>query len=386
MASSPTTKLKSKTARAALKPRREPYWHCLTVGVYVGYRRSAEGAGTWISRKLQQGSKKYLLHSLGALPDVAMEDQFDEAAKLTQAWAGGVAAGVTHRAVTVADACRAYVKHQKTHKSAANSEDAEGRFRRLVYSDPIGAVQLERLRTTLVRDWLNAQLDDDGDEDDLRRSKDSANRNLTALKAALNLARDDKLVLDDRGWKTVGRFASVGKRRERFLTQADRTKLLANCEPDLAALVTTLLLTAVRPGEIAAADVDDFNPKQGTLQLSGKTGARVVTLSTTAQKFLAAQVGEKPGDAPLLTDSFENRWNKDSWKKGFKLAVRAAKLPEDVVLYSIRHAAISEMIAGGVDAFTVARLSGTSTTMIDKHYGHLRHEQTRDRLDAVKLI
>ena len=31
------------------------------------------------------------------------------------------------------------------------------------------------------------------------------------------------------------------------------------------------------------------------------------------------------------------------------------------------------MIAGGVDSFLVAKLAATSTAMIDKHYGHLRH-------------
>lgn len=55
-------------------------------------------------------------------------------------------------------------------------------------------------------------------------------------------------------------------------------------------------------------------------------------------------------------------------------------------MYTLRHVAISEMIAGGVDTFLVAKLAGTSTAMIDKHYGHLRHEQTRARLDAVAMM
>jgi site-specific recombinase XerD len=66
--------------------------------------------------------------------------------------------------------------------------------------------------------------------------------------------------------------------------------------------------------------------------------------------------------------------------------VRAAELPDDVVLYAVRHTAISELIAAGMDSFLVAKLAGTSTMVIDKHYGHLRHEQTRPRLDAVALI
>lgn len=55
-------------------------------------------------------------------------------------------------------------------------------------------------------------------------------------------------------------------------------------------------------------------------------------------------------------------------------------------MYSLRHTAISEMIASGIDSFEVARMAGTSTEMIDKHYGHLRHDRMRAKLDAVAII
>lgn len=374
------TNLKSKSARQALKPRREPYWHCLSVGLYVGFRRTVEGDGTWIARQLQAGSKKYLLRSLGTRPD------FEDAVKETQAWAGAVDSGGSHKSVTVEVACKAYVTHQKAHVSKANGADAEGRFERLVYGKPLGVVSLDKLRTTQVKTWLNAQLDSDGDEEELRKSKDSANRNLAPLKAALNLALRDRLVATDAGWKTVSRFPNAGRRREQYLSVEDRAALIEHCDADLATLVTALMLTAVRPGEIATANVGDFNRTQGTLALTGKTGTRTVTLSTTAREFLAAEAKGKLPDAPLLSDGFGNSWNKDSWKKRFKLAAKAAALPANVVLYTLRHVAISEMIAGGVDTFLVAKLAGTSTAMIDKHYGHLRHEQTRARLDAVAMM
>jgi integrase len=372
--------LKSKSARQSLKPRREPYWHCISIGMYVGYRRTLEGDGSWIARQLQTGSKKYLLRSLGPLAE------FDDAVKQAQAWAGAVDAGGSHKATTVEAACKAYVANQKSRVSTANGADAEGRFVRLVYGRQLGAVSLDKLRTTQIKTWLNDQLDNDGDEEDLRKSKDSANRNLTTLKAALNLALRDRLVTTDAGWKTVTRFPSAGRRREQYLSIDDRTALIEHCDADLASLVQALMLTAVRPGEIASANVGDFNRTQGTLTLTGKTGKRTVTLSTTAREFFAAVAKGKLPGAPLLADAFGNRWNKDSWKKRFKTAAKSAKLPGNVVMYTLRHVAISEMIAGGVDTFLVAKLAGTSTAMIDKHYGHLRHEQTRARLDAVAMM
>lgn len=372
--------LKSVSARDALKPRRNPYFHCLRIGLYLGYRRTEEGDGTWIARRLKEGTKQYEFRSLGTLSG------HEEAVKLTEAWAGAVDLGITHKAISVEEVCRAWVNYKRTENSKASASDVEGRFNRLVYGKPLGSMQLDKLRTNHLREWVQAQLNEDGDEDDMRRSKNTANRNLAALKAALNLALKDRLVVTDAGWKTVTPYRKATKRRTGDLTPDERTALLAQCGTDLAALVRTLLLTGVRPGEIANANVADFNKDQGTLTLTGKTGTRLVTLSTTASEFLKTQAKDKLPAAPLLTDAFGNRWNKDSWKKRFKDAARAAKLPDGVVMYTLRHVAISEMIAGGVDTFLVARLAGTSTTMIDKHYGHLRHAQTRARLDAVVMI
>lgn len=372
--------LKSESSRAALAPRRDPYFVCLVKGLYIGYRRTEEGKGTWIARRLKDGTKSYEFRSLGTLSG------YEEAKKAAEVWAGAVDLGVSHKAISVDEICRTWVKHKKTENSKASSADVEGRFTRLVYGTPLGAMSIDKLRTTHLRTWLQAQLNEDGDEDDMRRSKNTANRNLAAIKAALNLALKDRLIVTDAGWKTVAPYAKATKRRTGDLDSDQRNALLSHCGPDLAALVRTLLLTAVRPGEIANANVGDFNKDQGTITLTGKTGTRLVTLSTTATEFLKTQTRNSLPGAPLLTDSFGNRWNKDSWKKRFRDAAKAAKLPDAVVMYTLRHVAISEMIAGGVDTFLVARLAGTSTTMIDKHYGHLRHVQTRARLDAVAMI
>ena len=371
--------LRTKSAREALAPRRNPNFHCLRPGLYIGYRRLEEGDGTWIARKLQEGTKQYVFRSFGTLSG------YEEAAREAEAWSGGVDVGVTHKGTTLEAACEAYVTHQKNQKSKTSAADAEGRFKRLVYGKTIGTILLNKLRPQHLRDWMADQLDEDGDEEDVRKSKDSANRNLNTLKAALNLALRDQLVTTDAGWKTVTPFPKAGRRRTGDLTPKDRAALLSHCDPDLAALVKALLLTAVRPGEIATCDVADFDPNQGTLTLTGKTGTRTVTLSTAATAFFKEQAKSKLPTAPLLADAYGNRWNKDSWKKRFRAAVKAAGLPDSVVMYTLRHVGISELIAGGVDVFLVAKLAGTSTAMIDKHYGFLRHTQTRASLDAVNM-
>ena len=218
------------------------------------------------------------------------------------------------------------------------------------------------------------------------RTKDSANRNLASLKAALNLALHDRLVTTDAGWKTVKKFKDVGRRRQSFLPAEQRNALVNACAPDIRQLVRAMLFTGARPGELANMSVRHFDREQGTLELQGKTGHRLVSLSTSAIAFFETQRRDKIGNAPILATEFGQRWNKDSWKKPFKAAVAAAKLPSSVVMYSLRHTAISEMIAHGIDSFEVARMAGASTEMIDKHYGHLRHDRMRTKLDAIAML
>ncbi|GAB3629276.1 Tyrosine recombinase XerC [Pandoraea terrae] len=377
-----STPINSKTARDRLKPRREPYWARMRAGLFVGYRKAEQGEGTWIARRRDESGKQ-AYHALGTFAD------FDDAARQAEVWAGAIDSGVSPDSTTVRKACEHYVNHLRLHKSAASSNDAEGRFKRLVYGKDIGSLDLAKLRTSHLKAWVAAQLDIDEDEDDdedLRRAKDSANRNLASFKAALNLALKDRLVATDAGWRTVVPFKGVGRRRQGFIPLEQRAVLMTKCEPDLARLVKVLLLTAARPGELAKATVQHFDKAQGTLALEGKTGFRVVTLSTAAARFFEELAKDKIGGAHLLVQASGNPWNKDAWKKQFKEAVEAAKLAKDIVMYSLRHTAISEMIAGGMDTFVVAKLAGTSTAMIDKHYGHLRHDRTRDLLDSVVLV
>jgi hypothetical protein len=78
-----------------------------------------------------------------------------------------------------------------------NANDAEGRFRRLVYDKPIGRKELSKLKPLDVERWLFSQIPDDDEVEELdqiRRAKDSANRNLVALKAALNRALESRLI------------------------------------------------------------------------------------------------------------------------------------------------------------------------------------------------
>lgn len=387
-----THNIKSATGRKALSARREPYWARLAKGLYLGYRVLEAGNGTWIARlRDETGKQKY--HALGTHAD------FDAAARAAHRWEESVAHGVQVFDASVTDACRAYLDWLKLNRAASTAKLVESCFTRLVYGKAIGKIHLTKLQTRHVRSWLNAQINLDGDEEDIRRDKATANRQLDCLKAALNMAMRDRLVSTDAGWRTVNRFEKVSRRRERFLTLDERGTLFDHCDPDMRDFCIGLVLTGARPGELANCDLQDFDPVAGTLTLDGKTGRRTVALSTAAiehfKRVSKDRIGKQPllvRDVPELPPGVEGieppnpRWNKENWKKRFKNAVRAAGLPDDVVPYSLRHAAISELVMAGMDVYVVATITGTSVEMIQKHYGHLRHDRTRELLDRAVMV
>ena len=372
----------SKTKRDKLPPKREPYWAALKKGWFLGYRKLETGEGSWIARwRTEEGKQKY--RALGNF------DSFDNAADAARAWMVSCDQGVNPKTATVGEACEAYVTALEQEGRKNTAKDAKGRFARLVYKHQLGKIELDRLRTTHVHKWLVDQIDqdDEADDEDIRKSKDSANRNLATLKAALNRALQNRLVANDSGWRTVKAFAKAGARRQdAFLSMEQRKALLAECPNDLKELVIAMLLTAARPGELAALNASDFDNKLGALTLRGKTGARTVAISTAATQFFSEAVKDKIGNAAMLTTSYGQRWNKDAWKKPFKAAADAASLPVAVVMYSLRHTAISEMILAGMDSFIVAKLAGTSVAMIEANYGHLKHSIVTARLDSVAML
>lgn len=377
--------IRSKTARARLPVRTEPYWYRVRRGCHLGFRCLQQGAGTWIAKYRDPATGKRPQKPLGSIASEGRRDAFDIARKLAEQWFDDLQRGVAAKAGTVTEACAAYLEALRDAKRPKTAIDAEGRFRRHVFGKPLGSIALDQLKPANLRKWLAAQLPDDDNAERMRAAKESTNRTRCALVAALNMARADGKVATDFAWATVPPFPKTRGRRTRFLDQAERTRLLRAAAPDVRDLCEALLLTAARPGEIAAACVNDFDRKRGTLVLGGKVGRRDVELSSAAIDLFARCAHGRIAAAPLLQRADGVRWDRFAWRKRFREAATRAKL-SGIVLYSIRHAAISELIAGGVDVLTVARLAGTSIAQINATYGHLARGSVRAKLDAVRVI
>lgn len=370
------------TARKLLTPRDDPYFQRLEQGAYIGYRKLDKNCGTWVARWRNEEGKN-VSKTLGTF------DTFDLACKAVRDWIKNAKGGVTE-VITVEEACKRYVINRRIEKGDKNADDAEGRFNRTVYGKPIGRIKLSALKTSHIVDWRNARAEiaedeDDEDPDAQRRAKDTANRYLTTLKAALNLAYRDSRVSDTAQWDRVKSFEGVSMRRERFLTLPERKKLLLASSPHLDRFVRALLLTAARPGEIANCKVGDFD-KSGLLTLDGKIGRRTVPIAPQATKLFIECSADRDSDAPLLTRKDGKAWTRFDWRDEIKDARTTAGLGDDVVAYTLRHVAITEMIVGKIDPLSVAKLAGTSIAMIHRYYGHLMKEQVAAQLAKVKVI
>lgn len=366
--------------RNLLEPRPAPYFHRLEKGGYIGYRKLTHGEGSWVVRWRDE-------HDIQHNKTLGTFDSFDSACKAARDWIERRKGGVNED-VTVEEACRRYVTNRRKEKGEPTAKDAEGRFNRTVYGKKFGNIKLASLKTVHITDWRNDLVDVDEDEEDPdaeRRAKDSANRNLATLKAALNLAYRMGLVSSPAPWNRVESFQRVAKGRDRFLNITERKQLITAATPELERLIRALLLTAARTGEMFSATVGDLD-RSGLLTLDGKTGRRTIPLPPEARKHLIRCAGDRKETEPLVLRDDGEAWNRYYARDAMQKARAAANLPDDVVLYTLRHVAISEMLVSGIDAMQVARIAGTSIAMIQRHYGHLIKDQIVAQLAKVKML
>ena len=142
---------------------------------------------------------------------------------------------------------------------------------------------------------------DDSEATPARR--DTANRTLTVLKAALNWAHGHRLVEDDNAWRTVKPFRPTASARVRFLETAEQQRLLNTAEGALRDLIAAALMTGARFGELARLTVRDFDRTNGSVFIAeSKSGkSRHVPLTPGGSSLFERLAIGKASTAALLT-------------------------------------------------------------------------------------
>ena len=391
-------KIDTRSARAKLPARREPYWTVLSAGCALGYRKGAKG-GTWIARfRDDDGRQRY--DAIGAADDARDPDgvsvlSFAQSQERARAWftqkarqqVGDLTPGDSP--YTVADAIADYrADYLRRGGKAVDRLD----WSAAAWINPqLGPIEIARLSKSRIVVWhqkiaetparlrtkpgdAQRHRDMDHGPEAVRRRRSTANRVLTILKAALNHAHREGRCATDDAWRTVRGFREADAAKLRYLSDDEARRLANACPPDFRALVTGALLTGCRYGELAAMTADDFNPDAGTVRVRvSKSGRpRHVALTQEGSDVFAHLAAGKPGNARLFLRGNGRPWGKSEQQRPLIAACTAARIDPPVNFHGLRHTYASRLTMRGVPLVVIAEQLGHSDSrMVEKHYGHL---------------
>jgi integrase len=371
--------LGSREARLRLKVRGKPYWRLIEPGLHVGYRRLAGRPGSWCVRRYA-GSQTYVVESIDAVADDYSDANGHDVLDFKQAQRRALEhkPKVTAGAITVADALKAYLA-DLVHRGRPTQNTRYGID--ALIAPALGTVAVEALTTEQVRAWhaglakapaRHGRKDDDGEEAQ-RRRRSSANRTLTTLRGALNLAYRDGHVASDVAWRRVRRFQNADAARLRYLTMDEAKRLINAAAGDFRMLVVAALQTGMRYGELSRLQARDFNPDSGTITVrQSKSGkARHVVLTDEGAALFRQWCAGKPGGDLLFTRGGEP-WGRSNQDIHMRAACTRARIEPPANFHCLRHTYASLSIMAGAPLLVVARnLGHRDTRMVEHHYGHM---------------
>lgn len=219
-------------------------------------------------------------------------------------------------------------------------------------------------------------------EDDKRARKDTANRVLSILKAALNHALDRGQVKHGGAWQAVKPYRGTTSARIRFLSAEEQVRLVNACPTDFRRLVQGALYTGARYGELTRLVVGDFNASSGTMFIEfSKSGKeRHIVLTEEAQEFFTSLIAGRPtNELMFLRDEVERRklhevagaWGKSEQARFMANACKAANVAS-ASFHELRHTYAAGLVNAGLPmAYVSAQLGHADTRVTEKHYGHL---------------
>jgi integrase len=379
--------LENRTRRLKLPTSRKPVFVRVGPGLSLGYRRN-QTAGTWVLR-VADGRGGASTVGIGYADDYDVADgsnflDFWQAQDRAKARArNGAPSDGSAGPLTVRRAAEVYLRWLSA-KNPRTAADTAGRLEKH-FLPKFGARNVGALTKTALDSWLASMVRKSDDPEEGRRSKDSANRVLSMVKALLNHAVRDPAngIADDSAWRLVKPFRGVAKPREVRYTDDEVRRLVAATTDEAAAdLIRGAYLCGARYGELAGARVSHFDVRTKTLRVNvGKTGSRTIILQSGAVEFFARLAADRAGDEYLFLREDGSRWKRSDQTRPIKDALRAANLPDDGSLYALRHTYISRAIEGGVPLNIIADNCGTSIRMIEKTYAKVLAEKRREFIE-----
>jgi integrase len=376
--------LETRTARLKLPVSRKPVFIRIAPGLSLGYRRN-QIAGTWVLR-VADGKGGAATRAIGTADDFAEADgtvlDFWQAQEKAKSVAGGSEGSDIAKPLTVKRAAEVYLAVLEA-KNPRTARDTRGRLK-LHFLPTFGDELVAGLTKSKLEVWLNSLVVKSADREAVRRSKDTANRVLSMVKALLNHALRDpgNRIVDDHAWRLVKPHKGVAvPRAAHFTSEQARALIGATPEKDFADLLTAAFLTGARYGELIACSVRDFDSVSKTLSVDGKTGPRTIILQPEAVEFFNSIAVNGIADAPLLRREDGGRWSRSHQQRRMALALERSGLDKDATFYALRHSYISRAIEGEVPLNVIADNCGTSIRMIEATYAKVLAGKRREFIE-----
>lgn len=212
------------------------------------------------------------------------------------------------------------------------------------------------------------------------RSNSSVNRYLACLSHVFTVARKE--------WHWVGHnpFDGVSKLREskgrvRYLSEDERTRLLAQTESDktLHALVVLALSTAARAGELLRLSWRDVDLKEGRLlfRITKNAEPRAVWLHGEALRLMKERSKVRLIKSDAVFPGADGRGTYD-YKKPFAAAIEAASIA-DFRFHDLRHSAATYLAMEGASEQQLRAIGGWKSGVVSR-YVHIASTDAKDVL------
>ena len=411
----PARKLKSKEQRKKLPISKEPHWSIAGDDIHLGYYKGKLRT-TWIARRRVKG--KYVPTKLGITEDTDTEDGLSYGQAL--ALISHPETKVAKSAFTVQDAINEYLAAFEGKSKADTASRLSDHPLASVRLDSLTATQIEKwhrglvtqrienwketAKRSFIRDWRRetgkrtptaavlkqAEKYATPDDEVTRKARDTANRNLTPLKAALNRAFNHNMTTNTE-FQKVKPFRKVDKARVRFLTPAEAAAFLDHLNSGaLRDLCLASLKCGARLGELQTALVEHWNPAKGLIWLSGsktETPRHVAVDAEGKALFSRLAKGKKKSDRLFLNTS-GNPWGRNQQRYGVEKAWQRAGLEDRVQFRDLRTTYGSFLAHNGVPLQRIAKALGhKSIRTTEKYYAFLLEDDQHDiiRSNVPKL-
>jgi integrase len=379
----------------------------ISEGCHVGYYRGLR-VNKWVARYRRPGAVGgYLKRTLGETDDNAPADgaailNWKQAQGAAASWFDEVARdGRPAGPYTVSDALDAYLAQFK----GRSLNDTRVRIEQHI-RPALGSIELAELTPRRLKEWHRHRADTparkrsrEGAErkfkslktpEERRARAATANRELTILKAALNLAFRDEFVSTDRAWRQVKPFPKVDFAKQRYLSDAEARRLVNSTAAAFRPLVQAALLTGARYGELTAVCARDVDVTSATLRLvETKSGApRIVYLEAEGLDLFKALKAGKTGRQLILPRPDGGRWGPSQQRRPMIEACAKGKIDPPATFHDLRRTYGARLALKGVPMPVIAEALGHADERITRrHYAHLSPSYVADtvRTNAAGL-